>query len=386
MRLAVVHLTGGGFSGGFVKYGRVVLPLLAADPRIERLFVLDPPGSDVDWGAGERHAWPGRDWVRGFAGLKAKLRELRPDAVFIPTARWIDAGVPTAVMVRNMEPLVTPFGGNPLPEAARNVARRRAARRAARRADRVVAVSGFVRDWVVGRWKVDAQRVAVIPHGVDLREGEGARPAALSGADFPFVFTAGSIRPARGAEDAISALGALGRFPQLRLVVAGGVEPGAAGYRARLEALARGAGVADRVVWAGQLNAAEMAWCYRRCRAFVMTSRVEACPNVVLEALSHGAVSVSDDNPPMPEFFRDAALYYPTGNAAALAARLDEALSAGEDRRAAWSAAARGRAAGFTWRRTAELTARALLDMAERGPRGAARPPDFVSHSGTPER
>ena len=73
------------------------------------------------------------------------------------------------------------------------------------------------------------------------------------------------------------------------------------------------------MVWAGQLTEPEMAWCFGHCEAFVMTSRAEACPNVALEAMSHGCRVVSTSQPPMPEFFGEAAAYYRGGDARDLA-------------------------------------------------------------------
>ena len=75
-------------------------------------------------------------------------------------------------------------------------------------------------------------------------------------------------------------------------------------YGARMQHLAAKLGVARAIIWTGHLSPPEMAWAYGRCAAFVVTSRAEACPNVALEALSHGAPVVSTTQDPMPEFFR----------------------------------------------------------------------------------
>jgi hypothetical protein len=56
-----------------------------------------------------------------------------------------------------------------------------------------------------------------------------------------------------------------------------------------------------------------MAWCFESCEAFVVTSRGEARPNMVLEALSHGCLSLSTDRPPLPQMLAGAALLLPGG-------------------------------------------------------------------------
>ena len=142
-----------------------------------------------------------------------------------------------------------------------------------------------------------------------------------------FLFTAGSIRPARGLEDLVEALpGLSGRSLPSTVVIAGRSDSGTSGYQKALTERARQLGVANRIVWAGSLGEAEMVWCFRHCAAFVMTSRVEACPNVVLEAMSQGCACVSADGPPMPEFFGDTAVYYRAGDAAGLTRGLEQLL------------------------------------------------------------
>jgi glycosyltransferase involved in cell wall biosynthesis len=98
-----------------------------------------------------------------------------------------------------------------------------------------------------------------------------------------------------------------------------------------------------------------MAWAFEQCAAFVVTSRAEACPNLALEAMSHGAAIVSTLQDPMPEFFGDAAAYYTPRDPGDLAARLVATLA---DRAGARARGQVGmaRAGTFTWRQTADQT------------------------------
>jgi glycosyltransferase involved in cell wall biosynthesis len=107
-----------------------------------------------------------------------------------------------------------------------------------------------------------------------------------------------------------------------------------------------------------------------------MTSRVEACPNTVLEAMSHSCVSVSTDCPPMPEMYGSAALYYPAGNSAQLASQLVAAMKLDIATRYHMQAAARRRASEFSWQRTVDGTVRELQiacgQVGRQGQRAAA--------------
>lgn len=364
MRLALVVLTSGSVSGGVAKHLRHVVPLLLEDRRVSELRIFVPEGAldgpPPDWPI---EAWPSADvlWRRRF--LKRKLAEFAPDVVFIPSARWLPAnGRPIVVMVRNMEPLEAPFASGRLPEKLRALARRLIARRACRRADRIIAVSGHVRDYLVSQWSLPEAKIAVVPHGVE-DPPEPRRPESLSGLpDAPFIFTAGSIRPARGLTDLIAAL-TDERIPaELQLVIAGRADAGTGQYQEELVALARRLGVIGRIHWAGQLNPSQMSWCFRNAALFVTTSRVEACPNTVLEAMRHGTLSVSGDNEPMPEFFGDSALYYRIGDARALAGSVAKALALPAEEQARLREISCARAAHYSWERTTADTVFQLLE------------------------
>ncbi len=363
MKVAIVNLTSGGMSGGYRKYLRSLLPLLRRDPRISRLDLFMPSGLEPPDG-GPLHVWDASKGLRSLKTLRAEVMQTNPDVVFLPTARWLECGgVPSVVMVRNMEPLTVPFGGNTWLESLRNLARARVAREACRHASRVIAVSEYVRGFLVDSWRVPSQRVGVVYHGIAPSD-PGPPPPALEGRS-RFLFTAGSIRPARGLEDAIGALPAILRqHPSQSLVIAGAADASGRPYATRTAKLARSLGVERAVTWAGQLSPAEMAWAYSRCDAFIVTSRVEACPNVALEAMSFGARIISTSQDPMPEFFGQAAAYYQPRDAGALAGQVNATLSSSADAgtRALDGAA---RAATFTWERTADHTIRELQRAAE---------------------
>jgi glycosyltransferase involved in cell wall biosynthesis len=363
VRIALVNLTHGGFSGGYLKYLQQLIPRLYDHPDVQALDVFVP---DTARDMLRSESWSFRTFAArrpgGLVQLKQMVRSCKVDLVFVPTASWLDFdGLPVLVMVRNMEPLEIPFGGNPLPAALKNLARRAMARRACRRARRIVAVSHHVRDFLTGRWAIDPRRVGVVYHGLG---GGGMpqpiRPERLQGLDAPFLFTAGSIRPARGLEDLVDALGRLrAAGVDTQAVIAGGVDAGMNRYVRSLKQRAERLGVADRIIHAGKLDASRMRWCYEHATTFVMTSRAEACPNIALEAMSYGCACVSVDRPPMPEFFERSARYYRPGDTPELA-RLLHALLLDQGDAQQLRAAARRRAALFDWDDTARRTIREL--------------------------
>jgi glycosyltransferase involved in cell wall biosynthesis len=213
---------------------------------------------------------------------------------------------------------------------------------------------------VTEHWQLPPERVALVYHGIDdPDEAASVMPSSCAGLG-PFVFTAGSVRPARGLEDLIGAAPALlRRNPALRIVIAGQADSSSRPYEIRMHRLAARLGVADAILWAGHLTQPEMAWAFKQCAVFVLTSRAEACPNVALEALSHGAPIVSTLQEPMPEFFLETAAYYRPNDPDDLAAQIERVMliaAEGSVVSAQRREAARARAGEFSWARTADET------------------------------
>jgi glycosyltransferase involved in cell wall biosynthesis len=357
-------------SGGYAKHLGKLVPLLAIHPDVGGVQLIRPrvPGrrQDAETGANdvvnrEVERFYGPASRRPSRELLALLGEFEPDVLFIPnfralfTNRW-----PVVAMVRNMETLDWNDQNDPMRHRIATRLRRLEGHLATRSAQRLIAVSKYVREFLLEKWHINPQSVSVVYHGVDNPDAisePAIRPASLP--ELPrFIFTAGSTKPSRGLEDLLAAFARLPE-PRPTLVVAGRAEPPFGGYeqalRARAPALSNGASI----LWAGMLAPREMAWCYRHAELFVMTSRVEACPNIALEAMSFGCLSIAADNRPLPEIYEEAALFYEPRQPDSLTACILE-LMGRPDRRAALSNAARGRARAFSWGRCAKGTVQSL--------------------------
>lgn len=359
MRVAIVNLTRGDLSYGYQKYLKELVPLLHQHPRITELVVFVPPKFTSLAGGIQCH--PCLDTAAGRRNLKEALLKFSPDVIFCPNLRGISlARIPLVFMIRNMESLAQHFWGNYWWEELKNFARYYSARLVCRKAARVVAVSKYVKDFLVETWHVSPGKIGVVYHGVN----EPANPATLPVPErIPpqwtgeFLFTAGSIRPARGLEDVIQALPLLAaRGVRLPLVIAGAAIKSTLPYYRKMQQLSRQLGVDDLIVWAGQLTPAEMSWCYFHNRVVIMTSRVEACPNVALEAMIHGSSCVIADNPPLPEFFQEACTFYMPRRPGSLAEAVLEVLNGSPQEQEQRQSLALARGREFTWQRTAELT------------------------------
>lgn len=380
MRIAIVNITGGGLSGGYKKYLRNLVPRLAAHPEVDALLCTAPDS------VGMRDLIPAHPKITFVSSKPYRLvsnfilsrpdRELlgtinafSPDVVFIPADRYLRFGsLPVVNMIRNMEPFIDNFTRDPTMERVKKAIQNIDTRRSARHSDRVIAVSDFVRQTVVVTWGIDPSRVERVYHGINLPHVDEIveRPYSIPDAsERDFLFTCGSIRPARGLEDAIEALAhSSARGERHRLIIAGATAPSMVAYRAVLEQQLARNGCAQQVTWAGNLDEKGMRWCYKNCSLFIMTSRIEACPNIALEAMANGCLIISSDTPPMPEFFGSSALYYTACDSKSLSKVIEDARHLDSATKASMRDEALKRGSAFSWDRTAAETLAVLTKVA----------------------
>ena len=192
----------------------------------------------------------------------------------------------------------------------------------------VIAVSeGVARD-LVDTTVVRAQDVTWAPNPVLDNDFESVRFAApshpwLVSREYPVILAAGRLAPQKGFDILVRAFAHLVARRQCRLVIYGeGVE------RPRLEAQIQELGIAAHVSLPGYTTSVltEMA----HSDLFVLSSRFEGSPNVLVEAMGTGVPVVATDCPYGPHEILDGgsvAPLAPVEDAEALARALDEGLT-----------------------------------------------------------
>lgn len=357
MRVLIVDPLRGAASGGYDKYLTKLVPALQQCLGSESIVVAKrAPAAE---GGVEQN-------YEGVSDLRAMVKRLSVDVVLVPTARPLGRlGAPTVYMVRNMEPFDHRHSVVQPTLVAKSALRRRRTLAACAGASAVIAVSAHVRDVLIASG-VDGRKVSVVPHGVELPES-GRRPRLLSD-DRQFIFTAGSIRPARGLEDLFGAMELLP--PHVILVIAGAPTDDSQRYARRLRARASRDPIEGRVVWAGSLSSMEMSWCFSHAAMYVSTSRAEACPNTLLEAMAHGTACLATNRPPMPEFLGNAGVFYAAGDGEALATAIEQVVNDGALRETLGQRALEA-VSQRTWQRCAEQTAAALASAIPGGHPGS---------------
>jgi glycosyltransferase involved in cell wall biosynthesis len=202
-----------------------------------------------------------------------------------------------------------------------------AMRLAYRRADAVIAVSRGVASSLRSELGLPAERIRIVANPVltpRLRAGAQELPQHpwLVDGGPPVVLGVGRLARQKGFDVLLRAFARVRERRPARLLVLGEGE-----RRADLEALAGELGVADDVALPG--FAANPFAAMSRCAVFVLSSRWEGLPNVLIQALAVGAPVVATDCPSGPDEVLDEGRYgrlVPVDDVAAMADAIDASL------------------------------------------------------------
>src|ERR1700736_6333536 len=237
----------------------------------------------------------------------------------------------------------------------------------------IITDSQFSKTEIVKYLAVSPQHVRVVALGVDPIPADSEQPLLLDGAS-RYVLFVGENEPRK---DLATLQDAMMKLPDALRMTTGFVIAGTP----RARALARGRVDSQRyegkqstvlrfepvdgvpTLVTGTIGDGLLHQLYGGAAAFVFPSRYEGFGLPVLEAMAHGAPVLASNAASIPEVAGDAALYFPAGNATALAHELTQILT---DRIlvARLRTAGQSRAATFTWDRCAEETLRVFEAVA----------------------
>jgi glycosyltransferase involved in cell wall biosynthesis len=229
---------------------------------------------------------------------------------------------------------------------------------AAHRSHRLLVDAASTVDDLVAHLRVRRAKVDVVPLGVTARPPVVPTPeaqlrAALALGDRRVLLTVSAKRPHKNLARLIEAHARLAA-PRPVLVLPGYPTP----YEAQLRALGDRLGTTADLRFVDWVSAEDLEGLYALADVFAFPSLYEGFGLPPLEAMARGVPVVTSARGSLAEVVGDAALVVDPESvdqiAAAIARLLDDGAEAGRLR-----ALGRARAAGFTWERTAELTAAA---------------------------
>jgi glycosyltransferase involved in cell wall biosynthesis len=273
--------------------------------------------------------WYGHCFRRSVRRTFARaVSEFRPDAV-LATWAYPDGWAAVELAREARLPVVVKVHGSDVLLPRPNSARGRLTEEALKRADAVVAVSRHLQGEVVGMG-VGAERVHVVYGGVDTTlfcpgpRDEARRRLGLE-ARGPLILFVGNLVGVKGLDVLLGACGRLhrgGEGFECRII-------GQGPLRAALERRIGTMGLQDRVKLLGALPAARLPDWYRAADLFVLPSRSEGVPNVLLESTACGTPFVATRVGGIPEIAgADHPGLVPPEDPEALASAIGRALSA----------------------------------------------------------
>ena len=234
-----------------------------------------------------------RGTIRSVLGGALALRRMGPDLLI--TYNW---GAIEWAMAHRLVPIsrhIHMEAGFSQREADSQIFRRVLFRRwALARCALVVVPSRLLERLAREVWRLPAERIAYVPNGVDVaRFSSPARDSAPGFTRRPGELVVGTVAPLRPEKNVgrlLRIFAALDRSPPARLLVAGdGIE------RPGLQQLAGELGIADRVIFTGQVAPEQVLGTFD---VFALSSDTEQMPNALLEAMAASrpiaAVNVGD--------------------------------------------------------------------------------------------
>lgn len=197
----------------------------------------------------------------------------------------------------------------------------------------LIAVSQATKESLI-RENLAPERIEVIPNGIDFDSVKPVKPREEVmrmlgiGADQRLVGMAGRLCPVKGQEELLHAMAQVVReIPDVSAFVIGKDMEFKGRYAAKLDVLTNQLGLRGRVIFAGHqsdpysfINAADV---------FVLPSKAEGLPLVLLEAMALGKTIVASRVDGIPEVIEDGktGLLVPPGDSKALARAILTLLS-----------------------------------------------------------
>ena len=211
--------------------------------------------------------------------------------------------------------------------------------------DRIVCVSGFVRDDLEKKG-FPPRLLEAVPNGVDL-------PAVEPQEEKDFLLFLGRLVGTKGLPYLVKAMEEVDHH----LVIAGGGPE----YK-KLERMVVSNGLEHRVELAGRVDEKEKHRLLSQCSLFVFPSTWESYGIAAAEAMSYGKPVIASEVGGLPEVVGETGVLVPPRDEKALARAINELLADDEMRRELGKRAKK-RAGEFTWERSAAEMERIYLDV-----------------------
>lgn len=296
--------------------------------------------------------------------LPQHVRRDRPDLLHVQYTGPVFSAAPLVVSVHDVSYLEHPQYFTRF----RSLQLRLTVQRTLKRAARVLTPSEFSRRAILQHYRIDEEKVVVVPNAVAAqfrpidREVAGAAIQRKFGIRRPFVLTVGDLQPRKNHLGLLQAFeDVLRAEPQLQhdLVFVGKET----WYSRELHRAVNQSALRDRVHFTGFVEDADLLQFYGACDLFVFPSFYEGFGLPILEAMACGRAVACSRLTAMPEVANAAGILFDPGSKQEIARAMLDILRDPE-LRARLERLGIHRAAGFSWEQSAARTLQVYYDVA----------------------
>ena len=296
--------------------------------------------------------------------LAMKLHYDKPDLLHVQYTAPIGCSVPLVVSVHDVSYLEHPQYFTRFRAAQLRFTVKRTVEAAAR----VLTPSEFSRKAILRNYKLDENKVVVVPNAVSSsfrpvdRETAAAIVEEKFGIRGPFVLTVGDLQPRKNHLGLLHAFERMvTQHPHLphRLVFVGKET----WYSKDLHKAVQRSSIAGRVDFTGFVEDPELLQFYGACDLFVFPSFYEGFGLPILEAMACGRAVACSSATAMPEVANAAGILFDPYSVPEMSRAMADVLL-DDEMRARLERLGTHRAAGFTWERAAQRTLDVYYEVA----------------------
>jgi glycosyltransferase involved in cell wall biosynthesis len=296
--------------------------------------------------------------------LAMKLHYDKPDLLHVQYTAPIGCRVPLVVSVHDVSYLEHPQYFTRFRAAQLRFTVKRTVEAAAR----VLTPSEFSRKAILRNYKLDENKVVVVPNAVSSsfrpvdRETAAAIVEEKFGIRGPFVLTVGDLQPRKNHLGLLHAFERMvTQHPHLphRLVFVGKET----WYSKELHKAVQRSSIAGRVDFTGFVEDPELLQFYGACDLFVFPSFYEGFGLPILEAMACGRAVACSSATAMPEVANAAGILFDPYSVPEMSRAMADVLL-DDEMRARLERLGTHRAAGFTWERAAQRTLDVYYEVA----------------------
>ena len=288
--------------------------------------------------------------------LPRRLRQDRPHLLHVQYTAPVLCSTPIVVSVHDVSFLEHPDYFTPF----RSRQLRYTVRRTIKSAARVITASEFSKRRILRSYRLDEDRVVVLPNGVASafrpmpREASQRWVHTSFGLRAPLILTVGDLQPRKNQVGLIRAFEKLVRaHPHLphQLVIVGKED----WHASTVRATAKRSSVADRIHFTGFVSDEGLLRLYGACDLFIYPSLYEGFGLPILEAMACGRAVACSNTSAMPEVADSAAILFDPNSEDEIVLALRDLLLNPELRQR-MERLGMQRAAMFSWENTAGKT------------------------------